>query len=269
MASAEEALKAAANCLDEAVEQILIAFRAVPVPPGHYEAELEAELMITMSIRHAEGVATLAREGIVMYPAAMVLARAAYEGGIRVLWMLKPDDPFDRESRWLANLGQTARFHEQLSHEFESLGFEDRVVDDERDVAATIRSFAQGVTDKLPERIEPIPKVPPLREMVRELDIPERYVAYRLGSQFTHVAGYAIGIYRRNLGTAVDLGEFLEPSQWIAPLHMTWWSLWMPTARLLSLLQGDVEAFKASLPVRAIEKAVESLAASSIAGGSR
>jgi hypothetical protein len=180
VASAEEALTLAANCLDRAVEQILVAFRAVPEPPGHYEAELEAELMIKMSIRHAEGVAVLAREGVVTYPAAMVLARAAYEGAIRVLWMLKPDNPFDRESRWLANVRQTANFHEQLAREFESLRFEDDVVEDRRAAAATIRAFAEGVTDKLPAGIEPTVTVPPLKEMVKELAMPERYVAYRL-----------------------------------------------------------------------------------------
>jgi hypothetical protein len=199
--------------------------------------------------------------------AAMVLARAAYEGGIRVLWMLEPDDPFDREGRWPANVQQTARFHEKLALEFESLAFEDHVVEDRREAAAAIRAFAEGVTGKLPEGIEPTPTVPPLRAMVRELAMPERYVAYRLGSQFTHVGGYAVGIYRRNLGTAVEVGEFLEPDQWIAPLHMTWWSLWMPAARLLSLMKGDVEAFKASLPVEEIEKAVDALAASAVAGG--
>jgi hypothetical protein len=35
-------------------------------------------------------------KGVPTYPTAMVLARAAYEGAIRVLWMLKPDNPFDR-----------------------------------------------------------------------------------------------------------------------------------------------------------------------------
>ena len=161
-------------------------------------------------------VAVLAREGVVTYPAAMVLARAAYEGAIRVLWMLKPDDPFDRESRWLVNLRQTARFHEQVGREFESLGFEDDVVVDRRSVAATIRKVADGVTAKLPPGIEPTATLPSLKDMVEELDMPERYVPYRLGSQFTHVAGYATGIYRRNLGTSAVVGEFLEADQWIA-----------------------------------------------------
>ena len=68
--------------MNQAVKQVNIAFNAAPDRLGYYESELEAGLMIQMSIRHAEGVATLAREGIVMYPAAMVLARAAYEGAI-------------------------------------------------------------------------------------------------------------------------------------------------------------------------------------------
>jgi hypothetical protein len=103
--------------------------------------------------------------------------------------------------------------------------------------------------------------------MVTELGMPDRYIAYRLGSQFTHVAGDAVGIHRRNSGAGRGVGEFLDLDQWEAPLHMTWWSLWMPAARLLSLLKGDVDAFKASLPVNEMKEAADLLAAGSPRGG--
>ncbi len=62
----------------------------------------------------------------------------------------------------------------------------------------------------------------------------------------------------------MEVGEFVKADQWVAPLHMTWWSLWVPAVRLLSLLRGDVDAFKASLPVNAIKEVVSMLEGASV-----
>lgn len=109
-------LARAADLLEAAVAAVSTAFASAPTTA--YEADVEANLIIHLTIRDAEGVALLAREGAFMYPAAMVLTRAAYEGALRVMWMLHPDDPFEREARYLAMLKETEELARVAAREF-------------------------------------------------------------------------------------------------------------------------------------------------------
>jgi hypothetical protein len=122
----------AADVLDSAVPVVLAALERLSTP---YEAEVEANLMILLSVRDAEGVALLAREGPWMYPAAMVLTRAAYESALRTLWMLQPEDPFERETRYLALLEETEKLAQFAAREYRQLGAEDETVQGHASVA--------------------------------------------------------------------------------------------------------------------------------------
>jgi hypothetical protein len=66
-------LARAADLLDLAVTAVYGAFAGAP--PTAYEADVEANLMIHLTIRDAEGVALFAREGPYMYPAGARSAR--------------------------------------------------------------------------------------------------------------------------------------------------------------------------------------------------
>ena len=88
--------------LGSAVTAVLTAFAAVP--QQGCEPDAEANLMIHLTIRDVVGAALLAREGPSVVPGRDGAHRAAYEGALGVLWMLHPNDPFERESRYLALL---------------------------------------------------------------------------------------------------------------------------------------------------------------------
>jgi hypothetical protein len=97
-----KAIIEAGERLNEAIERLL---RTVPGPPiGRYEADVEAGNLLKLVIRHVEGVIALSLNDLVLLPSAMVIARACYEAAIKAMWMATPDDPFDREVRWLAHL---------------------------------------------------------------------------------------------------------------------------------------------------------------------
>src|SRR5215217_3638447 len=97
------AILAAADALEESLRRFLAAQDMLP-PPGEWEALDEAYLMLALAIRNSQGVITLARQDLLLLPGAMVMARVAFETGVTVRWMLDPDDPFDRELRWLRTL---------------------------------------------------------------------------------------------------------------------------------------------------------------------
>jgi hypothetical protein len=250
-------LTRAAELLESAVASVLSALAATP--PTAYEADVEANLMIHLTIRDAEGVAMLAREGTPMYPAAMVLARAAYEGALRTMWMLSPDDSFEREARYLVMLKETERLAEVAAQEFAELSADDAAVQGHLTIAQAIRGFREGVASKLPRSVTPIERVPSLREIIAESGYGARYLLYKFGCQYVHSTNYATGIYRKNLGDAMEIGEFIDAQMWAEPLQITWWSLQAPTARLLEIAGGDSTAFAASLPSSEMERTVTAL----------
>lgn len=250
-------LPRAAGLLESAVASVLKAFATAA--PTAYEADVEANLMIHLTIRDAEGLALLAREGTFMYPAAMVLTRAAYEGALRVLWMLQPDDPFDREARYLAMLKETEGLAEVAAREFAQIGADDATVQGHLAIAQGIRRFREGVASKLPSDVTALERVPSPKEMIAESGFSARYVLYKFGCQYVHSTNYATGIYRKNLGNAMEIGEFVEPKMWAEPLQITWWSLQAPTTRLLETIGADSTAFAASLPSSEMERTVTAL----------
>jgi hypothetical protein len=147
----------AADALDAAVVEVIEALSRDPA--RGYESEVEARLAIGLVVRHVEGVAMLARDGPAMFPAAMTLARAAYEGALRTLWLLDPDEPFERERRWLTHLRDTERFYEACGRAFAAA--------DEHEEASKYnahadahRQFRLGIVAKLPLDVGPEDVVP-------------------------------------------------------------------------------------------------------------
>jgi hypothetical protein len=194
-----------------------------------------------------------------MYPAAMVLVRAAMESAVRTVWMLKPEDPFDRERRYLAHLKETEDFNERAAREYAELG-EHEAAQRGVEVAAAIRGFREGVAAQVPDGVPPPVHVPNLRAMVEESGPAARYLVYRFLSQYAHTTHYATGLYRKHLGTKMELGEFVEPQMWVSPLRLAWWSIYAPAARLLEVVGADVTDFAESMPNEEVERTVTALA---------
>jgi hypothetical protein len=45
---------------------------------------------------------------------------------------------------------------------------------------------------------------------------------HKFGCQYVHAMNCATGLYRRHLGNAMEIGEFIEPKMWAEPLQLTW-----------------------------------------------
>lgn len=195
-----------------------------------------------------------------MYPAAMVLTRGAYESALRVLWLLHPDDPFEREARYLALLEETEQLARLAARELRQIGADDESVQHPALVAEQIRGFREAVASKLPAGVVPPRRVPGMKDVIAESGFPARYLLYKFGCQYVHATKYATGLYRRHLGDAKEIGEFIEPKMWAEPLQLTWWSLQAPTERLLGILGADSTAFAASMPASKMKGLVTTLA---------
>ena len=195
------------DVLDDAIELVLQARRSISV--GTYEADVEALLVFNLGIRHVEGVVALARQDLVLVPAAYHLARAAFECCIRAAWLVDQVDPLQREPRWVAHVKGEIDALKRASDRLEKSGID---VSATRRRARTLSDFVNGVAAALDARgIEPINKVPDFAQMLSSLGAEHLYASYIEASQYTHGGHGATWHYRTGgLGTEKQIGEAIN-----------------------------------------------------------
>ena len=225
-------ITAACDAIDRVIELFISARETLP--GSQYEADVEALTLFNLVIRHIEGVLVLARNDMVLIPPAYACARAAFETGIKAAWMVNSDDPFVRETRWLAHLAEEGRVYLRVAARTEdqesSASFGAR--------AQAIQQFRQGVIERLPSHIKLLPGNPNLEEMSRAIGGERLYSLYIFLSQFIHGGHAATNLYRKNLGTEKKFGEFVVPGNWYIAFRLCWLSLSHPGNIVLSQLSG-------------------------------
>ena len=205
-------LVAAADELDRFAGAILAALSR---PDGEWEALDEAMVMIWLTVRHVDGVVTLARTDEVLLAPAWAAGRACIEAGATVRWLLEPADPFEREARWLARVNEDISYADAVAKAYGKTG--DSVVRDK-----TV-AFRDGVAAKLPKGIV-VPKRAPKMEDLLAGD--ERiYGLYREASQYVHGSHYGAGLFRQHLGTDKRFEERIRTRSWFSPLYAAAWGL--------------------------------------------
>jgi hypothetical protein len=69
-------------------------------------ADGEALAFMALAIANAAAIETLAQENIHLVIAGTAAGRSAYEGVVTCAWMLAPDDPTERDRRWMGLFGE-------------------------------------------------------------------------------------------------------------------------------------------------------------------
>ena len=244
----------AAAILNKAVERLVNAIKKME-PIGTYEADVEAFNLLKLIIRHVEGVASLASNDLALLPSAMVLARASLEIAIKLKWMTAPEDPFQREVRWLAHLQSEEDYFNKLAAQLGKLGSGDA----QQKIADQIREFRIQVAAKLPNGVTPLTRMPNLYQMLESLQETEKYLAYIIGCQFSHGTHHATSIYRKNLGSEKILGEHIVPGDWGPCFSITWYSLHASGEQFLRTVGVNTDYF---LPIEfgiEVEAAIEAV----------
>ena len=185
-----------ADIFDETISKFLEIKGNTATSLGTYEADIESVLLFNLVIRNVESVIVLAREDLVLYPPAMTLTRSVFEIAVNILWLLDPEDPFDREVRWLAFLREEENYNNRMSGLCEQFGvdcthFKKRYEE--------INLFRTAVTSKPPSGYEII-SPPNFRMKLASLNREMQYSRYVILSQFTHGTHVSTWTYRRNLG---------------------------------------------------------------------
>jgi hypothetical protein len=201
-----------------------------------YESSVEALNLFYLCVRHIEGVITAAREDLVLIPAAHACARAALETATKGAWMVDHNDPFVRESRWLAHMAEEERVYERSAKRYAEMGYD---ASNLLERAASIKEFRVAVESKMPAYVELLKHNPTVDDMLGQLGGKVLYPLYIFLSQAVHGGHLATGIYRKGLGNLKEPGEYISPSHWFVPLRVSWLALSQLGALTLRRLGRD------------------------------
>ncbi len=231
------------DSVERAIGQFLGARETIP-PLGKFESDVEALLLFNLVIRDIEAILTLARTDLVLLPSANVLARAVFEIALKAAWIVQPDDPFDREVRWLSHLAEEERLHKAVSESVAKSGGNPAAFKQRH---AEIRDFRTGVARALPAGYSELPGNPGVEGMLANLGQKQLYSLYRVLAQYVHGGHASTWLYRTGLGTLKQGGEFISPTDWHPPLYVAWKNLQVFGESILRSLKSEAPDFP---PVR-------------------
>jgi len=246
------------DLLEQIIDQMLEARETFPLL-GEYEANDESLLLLYLIIRDIESVTHLARKDLVLLPSAMKLTRSVFEMSMKTLWMLEPQDPFDREVRWLAQLQTEEVFYDRISKRLDAIGI---------DSAKTVRikneisTFRLNVTGALPKSYKPIAQIPDLASMMKAINEEGKYLTYIFLSQYSHGTHVATGLYRKNLGNEKKFDEYITPKDWAPLLRLCWYCLAKTSERIFEVIGGDANRFLNNDFIQEIQGAIQKIESS-------
>jgi len=186
---------------------------------GKWEAALEANNLFNLVIRDIESIVELARVDLVLLPGANVLARAVFEISLKAAWMVQPEDPFQRELRWLAHIEEEARMHERLVPKIARFGGNPEFYEER---GRLLRKFQEAVASKLPTDYLRLPGNPSVEQMLEGVGQRQVYPIYVLLCSFVHGTHESTWLYRQNLGSLKKHGDFVSSDDWHLPLWTCW-----------------------------------------------
>lgn len=227
------------DLLNAAIGNFLKARSTVP-PLSKWESEGEARNLFNLVIRDIESTLELAKTDLVLLPGANVLARAVFEISLKAAWMVAPDAPFQREARWLAHLQAEVRMHDQIAQHIDRFGGNPKAF---KVRAEPLRNLQMAVAKALPEGYSVPRRDPTIEQMLEAVGQEQIYPVYRLLSGFVHGTHASTWLYRRNLGTLREYGEFISTRDWYLPLWSNWKCLQILGQFVLERMGADKSGF--------------------------
>jgi hypothetical protein len=244
-----------ADSIERAIGRFIEARDTIPAL-GKFESDEESLLLFNLVIRDIEAILTLARTDLVLLPAANVLARAVFEIALKAAWIVQPDDPFDREVRWLAHLAEEERMLKAVGESAARHGGNPASFEQHH---RELRGFRTGVARILPPGYSELPGNPGVEQMLENLGQKQTYSLYRILAQYVHGGHSSTWLYRRNFGTLKQTGEFISPTGWQAPLHMAWKNLQIFGQSILRSLKSKAPEFLTDDEILRLDRELEQL----------
>jgi len=193
--------------------------KANEVSIGEFESIVEGRIIINLCIRYLESINELAKIDLVYLPSAMVLSRSLFESAINVLWLLYPSDIFECESRYI---GRLKSYEDWITKQIKFKKSQNWLFDNLDNHLKEISSFRDSIQKLLVKKGYEIPAIPALRSILKSVNEERKYLYYQLLSGYTHGGFNSTWIYRKNLGTLKQVGEFIDLTDWKLVYSVSW-----------------------------------------------
>lgn len=181
-------------------------------------SERTAQILMRPIAAHVRGVAVLGAAGFDHLTPAMSSARAAFEAGLRVAWMLNTDGDAEKDHRAARVHSQLAEARGRIADRMEKTGID----------AARWREAQQRqqlLVDKLVGELElemPLKRVPGVADQLKELGVGRLYQGFRIASEYAHGSlGAGAEVIPSHAGPT-DFGVYW-PSEWYLAVNMSTW----------------------------------------------
>jgi hypothetical protein len=196
-------------------------------------------------IRLLESVVALGRGDAVSAPAARILARTLIESSVVTRWMCLPDDPFEREVRWVMMLEHDLRQWKAIVESPHVVAGSGARIGERRkgrlEFAREVRILLEKGGYQFPNG-----RFPKVFQMVKEIDDERLYLSYRYLSFYSHSSFHAVETFVVGLGTAKQFGEYTTTSDWCGALDVSWYCFYSCALMYLKEIEADVDGFRAS-----------------------
>jgi hypothetical protein len=186
---------------------------------GEYESIVECRLILNLCIRHIESINELAKQDLLFAPSAMVLGRSSFESAINALWLIYPQDIFECESRYNGRLKNYEEWIGKQIRFFNDLGWDTKNYTEEK---KSLSEFINDLDIELNRKGYETIKQVNFKSQLKKINEEQKYLYYKLLSGFTHGGYHSTNIYRKNLGTKMSFGEFINIDDWKFVYSVVW-----------------------------------------------
>lgn len=228
----------AAALLERVMRRLLDDVQALP-NQWTDEVEVEALLLMQLTVRAVEGMLVLLRHDLRLLHPALVISRTAMDTAFRLQWLLYPTDATERNKRFLEMLRENEDFSRSVQDGLKKWSI-DNAHDQERVrmLSQHRAALAARWNLELPEKKDSTLRV--TEQLLESINTPRLYLTYRAASQNTHGTNAATMEESRRIkeGTVDVFVADWSPCFWLC-----WYALYTTGTFLLQRLSGSPETF--------------------------
>ncbi|ADI63577.1 hypothetical protein [Trichormus azollae] len=170
------------------------------------QSDISIDNYLKLLIRHIEGILYLGSKDIFLLPPALSLARTVIETCANTLWLLNPEDPWEREIHLIALLKEEIKgYKEYIKNpnnykEDISMSGKDSIL---------IQEYINNIKGNIPPHYEEIQYLN-FRGLLSSLKLYKIYPTYCILSKFTQGTHSATCLYKRALDEDTVFREPIE-----------------------------------------------------------
>jgi hypothetical protein len=188
-----------------------------------YQSDVAITNFLKLLIRNVESILCLCRHDFLLLPSALIISRSTLEAAVNVLWIIAPEDPFERETRLIAFLDKELEEQDKYIQNLKKLGVDSLEVQKIENSKEQVKEYRTTIQNKIPKNNPEIKKPNNFLELLSSLNLSNLYPTYRLLSNSTHGSHAATWLYNRQMPKG--FGERIDQQDWYTPLFICWWVL--------------------------------------------